>query len=848
MAVHCAKCGIVFKDGWVHTCKIKEPMPTVAVTKSIKDAFLLYVPNDGIYAKYGTSEKERCCNYRSDGTHSIDTIPQFWCCLPPEHKGAHVAYSMQKVGEKAPVKTWTEALAVPATAPCCILCKQTLCIICGLCETEECRIKGKRAVTATDLASLRHLLARTQKVRGYVALAGSNIVVPTPYKVIGAVEDIESAVAAMGATTIFVRPCPIRPRHGFVESRPVTAGSTKEIRKIWDEAVQDDPEAELLLCPVVPATHNMIITPTRMAIGPGNDGATAGKSSVVVPLAGVSFLELKDDILKKAGIDNTTEDPYIEVVAVNGAAGNYLTQGTKGVSFTQLRAGVKIPATVGADYVPEEMTVRRVIEASGDLLEWERQAALLRHGDVVYHLGGTLISHYGVHCMFNKIACVTSHKPSVGEVLKKEDNASSPDPRSIAEGLAIGTRFGLEQGLAVSVLGKISCNQAALIVMYSLHNAAAMGGRDGFWLGIGTAFMMRLGMAASHGEARHSDSVRRSLLREHIYKLALNDFFTARSTLGIAQERFKHYAWGGGYGGKKWELCTDSVFRMDHAVRELLTTPSTETVTELVAALNNAVNQAHNGGWWLNKFIAVDAFEKSAKQSLYTLASAAPGLHNVLTSSRDGIEAIIEKWRTAEKIVVPDSPVCYEDGTIKAIKAAKVPASAGTDVSSGSNLKNLLAKVEAKAKDDTAVPTDPLFGPVLAKPSYTHTAATKKLKVSAGKSSAYAIGPTSNMNGVVKVPADAIVTAAHGHMVSTDMHVQVRIEGQLGYYSFNVKLPKYVSDVQHKDPSYSGSETLYAQLETSHQVNNNYAGDLVLKHKAFGEVHLPSLAAVAGKD
>lgn len=544
-------------------------------------------------------------------------------------------------------KLVTESEPMTKDPKICLSCHLPICEVCGVCETQDCMFTGRKITNPHEMASVRHMFARTQKARGFVALSEAGLTVPSPYLVIGAKEEISIPKGRRYTDGYFIRPCPMRPRHGFVESRrvdvkPYESDMIADISKIWDETVVEDPEAEMLIMPAIDARYNLVITPTRMAIGPGHDGATAGRQgTVALPLMGVPFAEITPSVLKMAAVDIEKDDPYIEAVIARYSS--HMTY------ITQLRAGVKIPPAIGADYIPETIRVSSVVEASGDLLEWERQVKNLTPDTVVYHVGGTLISHYGVHCIYNGIPIMTSRIPIIGEILPASPKMVQPSPDAVLKGIAVGSAMKLDQE---SMANK-------LYTMLSIaHNAAAMGNEYGAYLGVAAALMMRAGMAASHGEARHAtNSDYPKFSRETVYSVSLDDFFGSRKNLGKSQWIFDNHKFrSASFGGKKWAECTKAIIELDRTIRGLVNDPTEDNVNALVTSLNIAINQAHNGGWWLDKFISGSAFDNAASQSIMALCVAGPGLVEINEEIKTTPDAIIEghlkTWREQGEIVI----------------------------------------------------------------------------------------------------------------------------------------------------------------------------------------------------
>jgi len=535
----------------------------------------------------------------------------------------------------------------------CLECDMPLCNVCAVCHTPSCCFIDLGVFDSKTAMKYKHLRTRTQKAKGFVALAHRGLNVPNPYFIVLEDSDIEEVVKAAvgkGIHRLFVRPCPVRARHGFEESRIVEfksggiltyderlANFAAQIRHIFNAANEADEEhaAELLLLPFVDAMYNVIITPSRMAVGPNHDGATAGYESISIPLVGSGFNEDSANALTtRAGI-KPDEDPYVEVVLTNEVTRPF---------FTQIRSGVRIPSAVGADYVPHPVRVTAVIDAEGDLLEWEKQVKTISPGTVVVKLGGTLISHYGVHCLYNKVPCFTSRRPSIGEVLEAVSVTPTPDPQSVIRGLGCGAVIPLElKGLTKSS-DVLKIDAALISMMTTLHNAGAMSADHGFWLGVSASIMMRAGMAASHGEARHKLTDMGSM-RGFVYRVALKDFMGSRNTLGTAQWMFENLKWSSSYGGKAWARCTQSIIDLDAAILQLINQPSDEAVAKVVSALNVAVNQAHNGGWWLNKFIEKSWFDLASSQSLITLSVAAACMYKMKrTDLGSAVDELIAEW------------------------------------------------------------------------------------------------------------------------------------------------------------------------------------------------------------
>ncbi len=534
-----------------------------------------------------------------------------------------------------------------------------------ICETPECVAQNYSITRRADAIMKGVYKARTQKAAGYLTLSGqSRLQVPGPFYIVSDLNDIAPILQEHSyGKRYMVRPCPKRARHGFVESRPITVHQDEEtasaIAAIFAEAQEADSDAELLLCPLINAKANCVVTPGFVSIGPGHDGATSGRGAIGFPLVGAPFAEIGVDILQKSGVEDT-QAPYLEAVMSQ-------TYPDSNWHFTQLRAGPKV-AGLEHDFIPSLTKVESILEASGDLLEWEKQMETIAPGVVVVHPGGSLVSHYGVHCIINKIPIMTSRVPMVGEWLEKEpkDDVRVPDPQAVLKGLAIGTQIELldirnrEKFLNDGTMKDkwtVMPSPAHMIdlMLVVAHNAPAMSNGYGVWLGVAAATMLRCGMAASHGEARHRSPLTKNISRETIFHTTFSDFFGARNTLHIAQESFMYDYWTSGYGGKKWEACTQSIIDLDGVVVKLFANPTDALVAELMEKLNKAVDQAHNNGWWLNKFTGMEEdapFQQAAEQSVKRIVKAAETALMLAPHLTEDVEETLRLWREQTAIVL----------------------------------------------------------------------------------------------------------------------------------------------------------------------------------------------------
>jgi hypothetical protein len=446
--------------------------------------------------------------------------------------------------------------------------------------------------------------ARTQKGKGLLALIGlpgSNIL--TGGKIVQSEEDISKLPTKFFLSKIFARPCPKTPRHGFVESRRV--GSAEEALVVLKETLEADPEGEMILCPYIPSPFNVIWSPNLLTVGEGIDGATSGKNTISFPLSGALDI-LTPGYLKKGEI---TDTPYIEAVYVgrNNSGGNYNSFSAFPLStipiLTQLRNGPKLEQ-ISRDYIPEDVEVKEIISPNmEDLMEWEKRIKGLegKEGVVIYHPNGSPLDHYSVHARTFSIPVITSREVKVGDKLEKQKGKTEILPALVLEGLTWIDTFKIKREDCASLLH---------LSLMTNHLCGVMTGEFSQWVGVAAGIMIRLGTMALRGEARHIRQQHKPM-RDQVYTQCMNHSLRRhRASIPRLIHTLRYGNFGGtSVGGIKWAQCGMSVKRLLDAVADLAKEGAgKKEVGELIRALNVAINQAHNGGWWMNKFSASAAF------------------------------------------------------------------------------------------------------------------------------------------------------------------------------------------------------------------------------------------------
>ena len=459
----------------------------------------------------------------------------------------------------------------------------------------------------------------TQKARGVSVLARNGYVTPPTILLQGTdtLRDIHEVLTRFGASEsnpVMARPCPPRPRHGYLESRPVH--TAQQVGQLWRATKKLDSDGEVMLQPLVNAKYSAVLTPTMFTFGKGRDGATSGKNTHTLRLGTQpGFEQYVDDVLTNAGITPATEHAYTELV----------WEKPDQPVWVQLRGGPQLKPVV--NYTPHTLKVKHVYVLKVDtgfneeaMLEWERLVPTLPKGTVVYHKGGNISSHAGIHCVINEVPYHTKGKPRVGSTIQPGEDTQTLEPELIRNGIQWGAEVG-EVGDANTYERNI------LFSMFTLHNIGVdRGPLSAQLLGYAAARLFRVMSLACVGEMRHADGsagakpylekgedrwmqeymwahpydgVERSTVFEQAWDWP--HAHLVRNMADVTHAMLK-YSWSSSMGGLLWGRCALSALRLHEAIAHVVAKPSSRSVKYLVERMNSAVNLVHNNGSLFNKF------------------------------------------------------------------------------------------------------------------------------------------------------------------------------------------------------------------------------------------------------
>lgn len=442
----------------------------------------------------------------------------------------------------------------------------------------------------------------------------------------------------------FARPCPKRPRHGFVESRRVRTPE-EAVRIYLEEVLPEDPEGELIVMPALTGRFSAVATNAGISWGKGNDGVTSGSGGLTIPAStnrNTWNMMWKKRMMWSWDPHIVEDTTYAEIVENNFRA-----------TAVQLRDGPEPPTTL--DYIPREETVRLVLGKSGDLLEWEGYLKRVVKGNkgpeglCFAAYGEPLSSHYAVHAIELEIPVITTRYVTVGDKLTPLPNTtprlSKLDLRRLRAKVLhwlgrefiplSGEGYSSQKAILATSIATIHAQsqwdgsphllnlRAMAMVTLLRYTAAASLGEVRHWRGNGPGRWGKKRRSTLVG--RYGEKLReRTQIYSHFYRVRPLDEIL--EYLDTAKQDFSTRGWGRGkgrrndgcgYGGPRWAAVANTGIVLGRALRQFLKTPTPAYWRRCVMAANNLIHTAHNNGYFFNKWLGGDAFD---------IFAAAPGI------------------------------------------------------------------------------------------------------------------------------------------------------------------------------------------------------------------------------
>jgi len=556
--------------------------------------------------------------------------------------------------------------------------------------------------------------AKTQKAKGVLGLPkileaggfidkwGNDLSLKiNPSALVQMEEDIEQALLEINESKVFVRPCPKVPRHGFVESRALDANKNN-VKRVLEEALLVDPQSELLVCRPINAKWSAVWTPYLISFGSGNDGATSGSPFLSLVLSGKNPFK---GIQSAYGIKEE-ETPYVEIVS--DTSNNH--------HAVQFRSGPSVNSLGEGDFIPKSLKIKRVVEATGDLLEFEKIVieSEKESGVVFYRKGDSLISHYAAHCVMRGIPYITSRIPKIGEFLKKSSNTQGDYDLFLL-------RKGLLDGMS-GVLSKDSSKYLTKMAVVATHHSQIWrSGESVYTLGLMSGILVRMSSVICLHEMKYVKptspshkkwkGIPQSKGRNGTYQGYLNKPKISRQALSGSFNGFLYGNWEGAVGGRKWAECAAHVIDLDELHLKFIKNPSQELAQKIGLKMHSIVNVSHNNGRMLTKFVSGQDLDKIAGGSAPQIIKSISDYVSLL-DNKGNWSSFLEDFSLPKKALSPKGRKFWKDGEwVKTTRDAdrsevKVEAQIRLlDPSNNSYRIQIRASKSYKTKEDSIPPS-----------------------------------------------------------------------------------------------------------------------------------------------
>jgi len=383
-------------------------------------------------------------------------------------------------------------------------------------------------------------------------------------------------------TDIFVRTCPLNPRHGVLEStRCVNHKNAivKTIQHLQAIMLEHDPEGCLIVQPYQPAVASCVLAPNMYVVfGEGHDGVTAGTNysdagtSLMFPLSEKErvFEKTLERMTQYAEHEYDVNKHEIEMVFNDEEQYNrqwddeYLNS-VKAI-LTQIRGcdehiqvgtppeGVSINGSIpSGDVVVTETVVMTGLEQV-QWLEENITKELCPDGFVVVEPNGSLLSHINAHCRTHGIPYVITDEVCVGDtwtevasgwVIQNNDGDFVANPYNPWQHIS-AFRDGVTYGNA-----HWNRKQSALSTFF--HQWMGQPSNDpelsAFLGGVFCAWIVKATIGATVGEMRHAKSQKKNY--RVTIPLAINSFmgvepmddWNMSTGVGIPSNRRPYHRW-----------------------------------------------------------------------------------------------------------------------------------------------------------------------------------------------------------------------------------------------------------------------------------------------------------------
>ena len=428
----------------------------------------------------------------------------------------------------------------------------------------------------------------------------------------------------------FIRPCPITPKHGFVESRifdnPQTLVDTAR------ETIEADSLGEILIMQYIPAEYSSVINPNCITIGRGTDGVTSGKEDTI------TFSTFR----RRQAPWNC---PSFTVLAKQNALAceALWLKDRKQWAVVQMREISSKIGTARTCYIPKDFQVAWIIRVAhldpNSLMERLFDKITPQEAETTFFVVNTMQSHNAMQLIEKGYAVGEKSLGIVfGDKLKKTSDEILPFMTKDLEDLALLLRGYMSKSMRTLTLNSASTGNTGmvtgrqLLARWAAHTAKdslsldLSSEGDRIVLSLGIVSMLYMSISACTGEARHfffkgtggmsyaglphrifkADGVMKTYPKEVVYEKL--DDYKLPQLLAVASRVLPMLdaTWASGYGGAAWSKILTTNLSMYEEIKQFIEAPTSKTLISLLNKYNEASYLTHNGGAGaLSKFGAV---------------------------------------------------------------------------------------------------------------------------------------------------------------------------------------------------------------------------------------------------
>ena len=498
---------------------------------------------------------------------------------------------------------------------------------------------------------------------------------PHHYKEVA--EAIQKAVWRSKA--VFVRPCPVTPKHGFLDS--FRTGEMARVIDAYKQVKTVDPCGEVLVAPVVNATVSGVITPTSFSLGAGNAGVTNGMGCCVEMLFNTPYAEGLNALTcgpltpqlqgyVTSNWESVNDCPYVEFVSDFSQVSP---------EIVQLRFGPRPPT--GSDFIPDLCILAEEVDLTAmhvaDFMAWEgvmKEAAAynalqkvdggLKRRVVKLPHYCSMASHWAVQAMLYGVPVVRNVDAQVGTTLPPTDahnvdvvGLSQWTVGHLANALDLAPQYILSTfdgvtPLNFSVDPSRYLRPVGVATLLAAHHSLhwPVNSRVGAYVARAAVAYVYLGAMCCLGEARHynkhcdSSANRKRKTKLHyatanwlpqtvftsmgigrnaVYTHCLFlGWKTLRKELLAAEEDFNAPGWSGSYGGLRWADCVQHLLNMMDVIDAGVKDPGNWSITNLFTQWHASINATHNGNVpMLTKFVSKLQLDHVSTQPLRLISN-----------------------------------------------------------------------------------------------------------------------------------------------------------------------------------------------------------------------------------